>query len=152
MGSNELSDSRIRWVIEELEVLLNEDSSKLTLSDLAGRLNLSVSRLRHLFRDEVGVSPGRYHKLLRLKRLRNLLVQSNLCVKEAIAASGFSDFSHTVRDYKAFFGLSPHQTIRLSRNLNQAIAGRRACTVSNGGQGNRAKESAPCGAATSANE
>ena len=130
MNFNELSDSRIRWVIGELEVSINEGSSKRTVSDLARHLNRSLSRLRHLFRDEVGVSSGRYHKLLRLKKLRNLLVQSNLWVKEAIAASGFSDFSHTIRDYKTFFGLSPRQTVRLPRDLNQVISGSRTCAVS----------------------
>jgi len=87
-----------------------DDSASPDLAKLAIALNISVSYLRHIFSKEVGIPPGRYLKLTRLARLRALLKDSNLRVKEAIAASGLSDFSHAVRDYKTVYGQTPSQT------------------------------------------
>jgi len=56
---------------------------KFPLGELAGMLGLSSSRLSHLFRSEVGMSPERYLKAARLARAKALLETSGLSVKQA---------------------------------------------------------------------
>lgn len=80
------------------------------LNSFAASMNLSVSRLRHVFKEECGVPPSRYWKLLQLRRARSLLEESFLSVKQVMADVGLSDLSHAVRDYKAVYGLTPSQT------------------------------------------
>jgi transcriptional regulator GlxA family with amidase domain len=80
-------------------------------TELAARaVNLSASRLRHLLRQQIGVSPARYAKGVRLESARNLLVTTFLSVKEVMFAAGFNDPSHFAHDYKARFGETPSQT------------------------------------------
>lgn len=98
------TDPRITFAIH---FLIKNFSSQDVLEKIALRLNLSNSRFRHLFKRETSVSPVRYVKQLRLQHAKYLLEDSALSVKEVMAASGMSDLSHFVRDFKQMYGLSP---------------------------------------------
>ncbi len=91
--------------------LLNSESG-LSLEQIARKVNLSDSRLRHVIREELGVAPHRYVKQLRLRRARALVVRTFLSVKEIASAAGFGDISHFARDYRAAFGETASQTRR----------------------------------------
>lgn len=80
---------------------------ELSLTDLAQSVNLSVWRLSHIFKSDVGVPPIKYLRLLRMERAKNLLESSFLSVKEIGYQVGLNDESHFVRDFKATYGASP---------------------------------------------
>ena len=97
-------DPRVRQITR----LLSDDLSRdVDLNALANRVNLSVSRLRHLFKDETGVTPAQYLKRLRLERARELMEESFLRLKEVMPQVGINDESHFVRDFKKKHGLPP---------------------------------------------
>jgi transcriptional regulator GlxA family with amidase domain len=104
-------DPRITTV---LRLLVSADGIR--LEEAARKVNLSVSRLRHLVREELGVPPHRYLKEFRLRYARQLAENTFLSVKEIMAASGFTDLSHFLRDYKAAFGETPSETRRHSHS------------------------------------
>ena len=70
-------------------------------------VNISPSRLHQLFKDETGVPPARYLRLLRMERAKNLLETSYLSVKEVMTRVGVADESHFVRDFKRSYGWTP---------------------------------------------
>jgi AraC-like DNA-binding protein len=80
---------------------------ELSLTDLAQSVNLSVWRLSHIFKSDVGVPPIKYLRLLRMERAKNLLESSFLSVKEIAYQVGLNDESHFVRDFKSTYGSSP---------------------------------------------
>lgn len=80
---------------------------ELSLSEFAQSVNLSVWRLCHIFKSDVGMPPIRYLRLLRMERARNLLESSFLSVKEIAFQVGLNDESHFVRDFKSTYGFSP---------------------------------------------
>ena len=80
---------------------------ELSLSEFAQSVNLSVWRLCHIFKSDVGMPPMRYLRLMRMERARDLLESSFLSVKEIGYRVGLNDESHFVRDFKATYGLSP---------------------------------------------
>jgi len=99
-----LMDSRVRQAIN----LLSEDLSlDLDVKALAASVNLSPSRLRHLFKEETGLTPAQYLKRLRLERAKELLDRSFLRLKEVMPLVGITDESHFVRDFKKAHGLPP---------------------------------------------
>jgi two-component system response regulator YesN len=80
------------------------------LNEIAVRLNLSASRLRHLFKERTGWSLGQFSKEQKLWKAKRILQETFCSVKETAAIAGFSDLSHFVRDYKARFGCRPSET------------------------------------------
>jgi AraC family transcriptional regulator of arabinose operon len=108
LGSREgmQTDPRIHWAIDEMQRHLGDN---LTVDELAARVNLSRSRFAHLFREQTGVSPGRYLRDFRLDRARLLLETTFLSIKEVMAAVGINDPSHFSRDFHHAFGASPRE-------------------------------------------
>lgn len=97
-------DTRVIQIIN----LLSEDLSRnCDIKALAASVNLSPSRLRHLFKDETGYTPAQYLKRLRLERAKELLAGSFLRLKEVMPRIGVTDDSHFVRDFKKTHGLPP---------------------------------------------
>lgn len=97
-------DSRVQQAID----LLSEDLSRdFNFETIAASVNLSPSRLRHLFKDETGLTPAQYLKRLRLKRAKELLEGSFLRLKEVMPQVGINDESHFIRDFKKAHGLPP---------------------------------------------
>lgn len=76
-------------------------------ASLAKFVNLSPSRLHQLFKEETGLPPAKYLRLLRMRRAGELLETSYLSVKEVMAKVGVTDESHFVRDFKKSYGLTP---------------------------------------------
>src|SRR6185312_8821876 len=80
---------------------------ELSLSEFAQSVNLSVWRLSHIFKSDVGMPPIKYLRLLRMERAKGLLESSFLSVKEIAFQVGLNDESHFVRDFKSTYGFSP---------------------------------------------
>ncbi|HEU4932006.1 MAG TPA: helix-turn-helix transcriptional regulator [Pyrinomonadaceae bacterium] len=80
---------------------------EMSLAEFAQSVNLSVWRLSHIFKSDVGMPPIRYLRLLRMERAKNLLESSFLSVKEIAFQVGLNDESHFVRDFKSTYGFSP---------------------------------------------
>src|SRR5678815_973965 len=88
--------------------MMREDvRGELSLGEFAQSVNLSVWRLCHIFKSDVGMPPIRYLRLLRMERAKNLLESSFLSVKEIAFQVGLNDESHFVRDFKSTYGFSP---------------------------------------------
>lgn len=99
-----MMDFRIRRVVE---ILSSDLRIEVSFKDLAKSLNLSTSRLRHLFKDEVGISPKQFVRKVKLQKAKSLLEQTNYSIKEIGARVGLHDESHFVRDFETTFGQTP---------------------------------------------
>lgn len=106
----QITDSRIALSMRLLEK--EYECPNLKSRDLAKLFRLSESRFRHLFLQEVGISPSKFLKLVRLKNARILLETSLLAVKEVMLKVGYRDPSHFNRDYRAAYHLPPSRHMR----------------------------------------
>lgn len=102
--TTERVDQRVEKI---LKVMRDDLREELSLAGLAHSVNLSVWRLSHIFRAEVGMSPIQYLKVLRIEKAKHLLETSFLSVKEITHIVGLNDESHFVRDFKKAYGVSP---------------------------------------------
>jgi AraC-like DNA-binding protein len=101
-----LLDGRVSEVMQSLEAGVTV-GQRPSFNSLARGVNLSPSRLRHLFRQSVGRSPTRLLRDLQMRRAKRLLETTHLRVKEVMCAVGVNDLSHFVRDFKVAFGQTP---------------------------------------------
>lgn len=99
-------DRRVKKVLEIIDENLHE---RLQVDALSQSVNLSPSRLQHLFKAELGLPLVQHIKVLRLKQAKELLETSFLTVKEITLKVGFHDESRFVQDFKKAYGLTPAQ-------------------------------------------
>ena len=99
-------DARIAAVISRMEETLHLADG---LAELAAVANLSLSRLSHLFREQTGISLGRYRQQRRMERARILIERTFLSIKQVMACVGISDPSHFARDFRRHHGVGPSE-------------------------------------------
>lgn len=97
-------DRRIELVISRLEA---ETSRAWDVGALGELVNLSPSRFRHLFKQEMGMSPRRYLRELRFRKAETMLARTFLSVKEITERAGLAPINHFMRDFKKRHGITP---------------------------------------------
>ncbi|HEX4085795.1 MAG TPA: AraC family transcriptional regulator [Chthoniobacteraceae bacterium] len=78
-----------------------------TIGELARALDYSVSHLRAVFRDQLGVSLGRYIRESRLSQASSLLLSTDKNVSEVARESGFRSLFSFSRAFKKAYGMAP---------------------------------------------
>lgn len=106
-------DYRIQQILKKIQ---SDITQQLVIGDLASSVNLSVSRLRHLFKKEVGVSLIKYINNLRLEKACRLLETSHLHVKDIRMRVGIKNESHFQSDFKQKFGRTPNNYRNIFQN------------------------------------
>jgi transcriptional regulator GlxA family with amidase domain len=96
-----LSTSATRqWALENLHL-------PLTLADLASHAQMSLRTFARRFRDETGVSPGRWLIRQRVSRARELLEVTDLTVDQIAARAGFTTAASLRQHMHATIGVAP---------------------------------------------
>ena len=95
-------EGRIRRMLEMVE-----SASLCKISDLAAELNLSESRLQHLYKQTTGVGLGRVLTERRLQKAALLLRGTRLRIKEIAAAVGYEHTSSFTRAFEQRFAQPP---------------------------------------------
>lgn len=90
-----------------------------TVDELARQCNWSVSQFRRNFMRHTGMLPKEYIEETKLRRSAELLISSNLTVREIALRFGYRDPFHFSRRFKHRFGVSP-ESYRVSGGVNMA--------------------------------
>lgn len=109
-------DQRVQIVIELMTEEFHQD---ILLSALASSVNLSLSRLHHLFKAETGTTPAHYLRSLRMEKARELLEFTFMSIKQIMVSVGVRDRSHFEREFKRIYRLTPTQLRANARMLSQ---------------------------------
>lgn len=105
-------DYRIRKVLESLE-----DDPTTSVQELATLVNLSSSRLGHLFKLQMGVDLNHFLANQRLQKAAELLRQTELSIKEIAVRVGYHHSSSFDRGFQHKFGVPPADFRRRNRLL-----------------------------------
>ena len=97
-------EPRIRAVLKYMN---SHQMKKYSVAELAGQVNLSESRLLHLFKEETGITLRDYWQKLRMDQVVRMLENTDLSLPEIAEETGFTDRSHLSRVIKSVFGLTP---------------------------------------------
>lgn len=99
-------DKRINNAID---ILLNAEKKVHSIRELADKCNLSESHFRHLFTEQVGVSPKHFQLKLQIKTAMVMLKEKNMRVVDISEDCGFDSLSSFNRHFKDETGVSPLQ-------------------------------------------
>lgn len=97
-----------------LEVMHDLFAQNISLDDLSRETRVSKFHLSRCFRENTGLAPHQYQKLLRLQAARRL-IETGVSVRDAADRSGFADTPHLTRHFRTWLGVSPGQWARASR-------------------------------------
>lgn len=110
-------DGRVLRVMELMKADLNHSHS---LDELALHVNLSPTRLVHLFKEEVGVPIRRFRQWHRMRVVAAEIARGQTLTDAALGA-GFADSSHFSRAFRNMFGLTPSSIFGRAANVQIVI-------------------------------
>lgn len=87
------------------------------ISDFSKIANLSESRFRNKFREEIGLSPKEYQKLIRINNLSKMFISERTNLTNIAYRFGYFDQSHFIKEFKSVTNQSPKIYFKNSRFL-----------------------------------
>ena len=86
----------------------------INLHDLADRCNLSLSRFKHRFKDEVGIPPAEYIIRKKIEKARELIENDMFSIKDIAYDLGFTSPAYFSTVFKQYMGYPPsfHRLIK----------------------------------------
>ena len=79
----------------------------MSLDELAASVGVSRRQIERLFKRHLNVVPTRYYLELRLRRARELLLQTPMSIMDITIACGFQSPPHFSKCYRSLFGYPP---------------------------------------------
>jgi transcriptional regulator GlxA family with amidase domain len=85
----------------------------LSLDELAAAVGVSRRQIERLFKRHLNLAPTRYYLELRLRRARELLLQTPMSIMDITIACGFESPPHFSTCYRGLFGYPPSAERRI---------------------------------------
>jgi len=94
-------------LIHAAQLMEQNIEKPLSLDEIASATGLSRRQIERLFKRHLNCVPKRYYLQLRLRRARELLLQTSMPIIDITTACGFQSPPHFSRCYRAQFGCPP---------------------------------------------
>ncbi len=92
-------------------LLAHDPTDRRAVEEVLARIPLSYSRLRQLFRERMGLSPGQYRLKRRMEEACAILSSNSYSVKEIAFRFGYCDPGSFSRQFKDVVGCSPSEFV-----------------------------------------
>ena len=111
-SGTERMDERIRSVVDFMVLHPTETYTTARLCEMAG---LGETRFRKLFKEQTGKSPGEYLRDMRMTVAGRRLLLSAESVSDIAYSVGYEDVNFFIRVFKKYFGVTPNQYRKVSK-------------------------------------
>ena len=100
----------IQSVIEEVRFMMRENlENNINFEKIAANHNVGYSYFRKMFKRYTGISPKQYLLQLKIMRAKELLVNSDMAIKEIAYYLGFQSIYYFSRIFKEKTGMNPSE-------------------------------------------
>jgi len=100
-----------------LSIIIERWNEPIRLRALAAEAHLSQSRIEHLFKEETGMSIREFLLRLRVNRAADLLLCTDLSIKELCAKARLRDHSTFCKLIRRYFKMTPQQYRQLGQRF-----------------------------------
>src|SRR6185436_1635874 len=100
-------DPAIAWVAAEIEA----HEGGIAIADLREETGLSKTRLATAFRDQIGVTPKVYARLVRFRRALAMVESGATSLADVACATGYYDQPHFNAEFRELTGLTPRELL-----------------------------------------
>jgi AraC-like DNA-binding protein len=107
-------------ISELLRYIESHVEERLSVDDLARRAELSASRLKTRFKQEVGLPPAEYVQRMKIDAARRLLSKRQQSVTEIAFRLGYSSSQHFATVFKQYTGMTPTHWLGRNRGVGGA--------------------------------
>jgi AraC-like DNA-binding protein len=98
----------VEKIIRQACFEMREDmGSQIDFEDYALQNNIGYSYFRKMFKQYTGTAPGQYHLDLKIRRAREMLVSTDMSIKEIAYELGFNSIHYFSRTFRKKTGSSP---------------------------------------------
>lgn len=101
---NEKLSKSVRYVFQ---YIINSPETTISVSELSYQLDISTHYLSTLFKKEVGISIPQFKILIKINRVIQLIMTTNLSLAVIANTLNFSDQAHLTREFKNKVGIVP---------------------------------------------
>ena len=108
-------------LIEAAALMEANIEEPLSLDEIASLVGVSRRQIERLFKRYVGQVPTKYYLDMRLRRARDLLLQTSMSIMQVAVACGFQSPPHFSKCYRMLYGYTPSAERGASRA--QVLAG-----------------------------
>jgi AraC-like DNA-binding protein len=103
-----LTGKHIARIIEEVRLSIRQNmENEIDLKKMAEQHNVGYSYFRKMFKKYTGMPPGQYHLQLRIIRAKELLISTDMNIKEISLELGFQSIHYFSLFFKKKVGLNP---------------------------------------------
>ena len=103
-SQNSRKVTQLRPVVKYIE---DNFARSITLAEIAKSAHLSISRLAHLFKEQMGVTIIDYITSIRIERAKELLLTTDKSCTEICFESGYNNQSYFTRTFRDCAGMTP---------------------------------------------
>lgn len=120
-----------RALVEVASLMEANFEEPLTAVELAKLAGLSLRQVQRMFQDSLNTTPTKYYLRLRLRRARELLLQSEMSITQVAVACGFQSTCHFSKSYRSLYGRTPRseRQLPMSGEEGSPASGRRRRTA-----------------------
>ena len=102
------SERAHRLILDQaMQVVSQGIYGKLTVSDLATKVNVSPSQLTVLFKTYLGMAPAKYITHVRLEESKGLLAEKKMSIGAIADLLGYASVQHYSKQFRSWFGCTP---------------------------------------------
>lgn len=106
--NKEFEKDNVAEKMEQAKIIMNENVCKeIDPEELAEKLNISYSWFRKTFKKYTGYSPAKYFQELKLRKTKQILINTSYPVKEICFMIGYTSTEHFSNLFKKNTGLTP---------------------------------------------
>ena len=95
--------------IQAIEYINEHLSADLAVSDISSRIFTSRSNLQKIFKEDTGVSVGRYIDLRIIEKAKEYLEYKDMTINEISRELGFCDRCYFSRKFFSVYKMTPHK-------------------------------------------
>lgn len=108
--------------IESAKIIMQENIFKeIDAEELSAKLGLSYSWFRKVFKEYTGYSPAKYFQELKLRKAKQMLIESPLTIKEICYELNYTSAEHFFTVFKKQTGYTPTEYRNIGRGVKADI-------------------------------
>lgn len=104
-------------LVEAVTLMESNIEEPMSLDELSYHVGLSRRQLERLFQKYLQCVPTRYYMEIRLRRARELLLQTSKSIVDIAFACGFISAPHFSKCYRDYFGIAPRDERKQSQSI-----------------------------------